>query len=150
MRCTRVALYDIKTGTFDEVVSQAKSGMALFEHSNGFVSYGIAQIDKTAFSLSTWETRAQADAATAKAADWVKANSRDRFALRENYVGDLAIDTSGRERRRSPTRPSVASPAAHRAAGSPRSACPSPPRRSRPPAPVRRRRHMERPPDERR
>ena len=26
-------------------------------------------------------------------ADWVKANSRDRFALRENYVGDLAIDT---------------------------------------------------------
>ena len=71
---------------------------SLFEHSNGFVSYGIAQIDKTAFvSLSTWETRAQADAATAKAADWVKANSRDRFALRENYVGDLAIDTSGRE-----------------------------------------------------
>jgi len=99
MRCTRVALYDIKTGTFDEVVSQAKSGMVpLFEHSNGFVSYGVAQIDKTAFvSLSTWETRAQADEATAKAADWVKTNSRDRFALRENYVGDLAIDTSHRE-----------------------------------------------------
>jgi hypothetical protein len=99
MRCTRVALYDIKTGTFDEVVSQAKSGMVpLFEHSNGFVSYGIAQIDKTAFvSLSTWENRAQADAATAKAADWVKTNSRDRFALRENYVGDLAINTSHRE-----------------------------------------------------
>jgi heme-degrading monooxygenase HmoA len=99
MRCTRVALYDIKTGTFDEVVSQAKSGMVpLFEHSDGFVSYGVAQIDKTAFvSLSTWENRAQADAATAKAADWVKTNSRDRFALRENYVGDLAINTSHRE-----------------------------------------------------
>ena len=99
MRCTRVALYDIKTGTFDEVVSQARSGMVpLFEHSNGFVSYGVAQIDKSAFvSVSTWETRAQADAATEKAADWVKANSRDRFALRRNYVGDLAIDTSHRE-----------------------------------------------------
>ena len=58
------------------------------------MSYGVAQIDKTAFvSLSTWETRAQADAATAKAADWVKANGRDRFALRDNYLGDLAIDT---------------------------------------------------------
>ena len=70
MRCTRVALYDIKTGTFDELISQAKSEMVpLFEHSDGFVSYGVAQIDKSAFvSLSTWETRAQADAAAAKAA----------------------------------------------------------------------------------
>jgi hypothetical protein len=99
MRCTRVALYDIKSGTFDEVVGQAKTGMVpLFQHSPGFVSYGVAQIDKAAFvSLSTWETRAQADAASAKAADWVKANGRDHFALRESYVGDLAIDTGARE-----------------------------------------------------
>jgi heme-degrading monooxygenase HmoA len=99
MRCTRVALYDIKTGTFDEVISQAKSEMVpLFENSDGFVSYGVAQIDKSAFvSLSTWETRSQAEAAAAKAADWVKANSRDHYILRENYVGDLAIDTSHRE-----------------------------------------------------
>src|SRR6185312_13611521 len=95
MRSTRVALYDIKSGTFDEVVSKAEAGIVpLFQHSDGFVSYGVAQIDKDAFvSLSTWETRAQGDAATAKAADWVKTNSRDRFTLRENYVGDLAIDT---------------------------------------------------------
>jgi len=94
MRCTRVALYDIKSGSFNEVVGQAKTGIVpLFQQSPGFVSYGVAQIDKAAFvSLSTWETRAQADSAAAKAADWVKANSRDRFALRENYVGDLAID----------------------------------------------------------
>ena len=95
MRCTRVALYDIKPGTFDEVVSEAKKGMVpLYKDSPGFVSYAVAQIDKDAFvSLSTWETRAQADSATAKAADWVKANSRDRFTLRASYLGDLAIDT---------------------------------------------------------
>ena len=99
MRCTRVALYDIKTGTFDEVLSQAKSGMVpLFKGSDGFVSYGVAQVDKNAFvSISTWETRAQADTAATKAADWVKANSKDRFTLRINYVGDLAIDTGHRE-----------------------------------------------------
>jgi heme-degrading monooxygenase HmoA len=99
MRCTRVALYDIKTGTFDEVISQAKSGMVpLFKDSDGFVSYGVAQVDKNAFvSISTWETRAQADTAATKAADWVKANSADRFTLRINYVGDLAIDTGHRE-----------------------------------------------------
>ena len=94
MNCTRIALYDITSGTFDDVVSQARTGMApLFQHSPGFLSYGLAKIAKAAFvSLSTWETREQADAATSKAAGWVKANSQDRFALRENYVGDLAID----------------------------------------------------------
>jgi heme-degrading monooxygenase HmoA len=99
MRCTRVALYDIKTGTFDEVLSQAKSGMVpLFKDSDGFVSYGVAQVDKNAFvSISTWETRAQADTAATKAAEWVKANGRDRFSLRINYIGDLAIDTGHRE-----------------------------------------------------
>ena len=57
------------------------------------MSYGVAKIDKAAFvSLSTWETREQADAATTKAAGWIKANSQDRFTLRENYIGDLAID----------------------------------------------------------
>jgi heme-degrading monooxygenase HmoA len=94
MNCTRIALYDIKTGTYDEIVEQAKAGMApLFQHSPGFVSYGVAQIDKNAFaSLSTWQTREQAEAATAKAATWVKENSRDRFTMRANYTGDLAID----------------------------------------------------------
>ena len=94
MRCTRIALYDIKSGSFDEIATQAKAGMVpLFQESDGFVSYGIAQVDKDAFvSLSTWETHEQANAAAAKAADWVRANSRDRFALRKNYVGDLSID----------------------------------------------------------
>jgi hypothetical protein len=57
------------------------------------VSYGVARVAKDAFiSLSTWETRAQADAATTKAADWVKSNSMEQFTLRHSYVGDLAID----------------------------------------------------------
>jgi len=96
MRSTRVALYDIKSGTFDEVVGKAKSGMLpLFEQSDGFVSYGVARINKEAFlSLSTWETRAQADAATTKADDWVRSNAKDQFRLRESYHGDLAIDAA--------------------------------------------------------
>jgi hypothetical protein len=97
MNCTRIALYDITSGSFDEIAEQAKAGMVpLFEQSPGFVSYGVAQIDKSAFvSLSTWLTHEQADAATAKAANWVKDNGRDHFALRENYTGDLAIDIHG-------------------------------------------------------
>ena len=94
MNCTRIALYDITSGTYDEIVEQAKMGMTpLFEQSPGFVSYSVAQIDKNAFvSVSTWRNRQQADAATTKAATWVKEDGLDHFALREHYTGDLAID----------------------------------------------------------
>jgi heme-degrading monooxygenase HmoA len=96
MNCTRIALYDITSGSFGEVVEKAKAGMVpLFENSPGFLSYGIAEIGKNAFaSVSTWKTRQQADDATGKAAAWVKTNMPDRFVLRENYIGDLAVDTA--------------------------------------------------------
>jgi heme-degrading monooxygenase HmoA len=99
MRTTRVALYDITSGTFDDIVTKARLGMVpLFQQSPGFVTYGVAQTGKEAFvSLSTWETRAQADAASTKAADWVKSNMQDQLTLRESYVGDLAIDAGTRE-----------------------------------------------------
>jgi heme-degrading monooxygenase HmoA len=94
MRSTRVALYDIQSGTFEDIRSKAETGMLpLLQQSEGFVSYGVARVDEKAFiSLSTWETKAQAHAATAKAADWVGKNSEGHFTLRESYVGDLAID----------------------------------------------------------
>src|SRR6476659_3452273 len=62
MNCTRIAFYDITAGSYEEVVDQARTGMVpMFERSPGFVSYAVAQIDKTAFvSLSTWHTREQA------------------------------------------------------------------------------------------
>jgi heme-degrading monooxygenase HmoA len=99
MHHTRIALYDIKSGTFDDIVSQARAGLVpLYKSSPGFLNLGVAKIDKAAFvSLSTWETRDQADKATTMAADWVKANGREQYALRENFVGDLAIDTDTRE-----------------------------------------------------
>jgi hypothetical protein len=104
MRSTRVALYDINAGTFAEIRDKAEAGMVpLFQHSDGFVSYGVAEITNNAFmSLSTWETRAQANAATTKAAAWEKINTEDQFTLRENYVGDLAVDAG------KPTPPSIA------------------------------------------
>ena len=58
----------------------------------------MAKVDPAAFaSLSTWETREQAELASAKAAQWVTANSRGNYTLRKNYLGDLAIDTDARE-----------------------------------------------------
>jgi heme-degrading monooxygenase HmoA len=99
MHHTRIALYDIKSGSFDEIVSQAKAGLVpLYKSSPGFLNLGVAKIDKAAFvSLSTWETREQADKASVMAADWVRTNGREQYALRENFVGDLAIETDTRQ-----------------------------------------------------
>src|SRR5690348_15435194 len=100
MRHTRIALYDIKSGTYEDILSKAKAGLLpLFEASPGFESLGVAEIDPTSFvSVSMWKTREQADAASKKAADWVKDNSHEYFELRHNYVGGLSLDTDAREK----------------------------------------------------
>jgi len=84
MRYTRIALYDIKSGSFADIVDKAKSSLGpLFQASPGFESYGVAEIDKNSFvSVSIWKTREQADAASTKAADWAKTNSREQLVLR--------------------------------------------------------------------
>ena len=99
MRNIRIALYDLKSGNYADVVSKAKAGLLpLFQASPGFESLGVSEVDKNSFvSVSTWQTREQADTATAKAAEWVKANSNDQFTLRHNYIGDLSIDADARE-----------------------------------------------------
>lgn len=99
MRYIRIALYDLKSGNYADVVSKAKAGLLpLFQASSGFESLGVSKVDKDSFvSVSTWQTREQADTATAKAAEWVKANSGEQFTLRHNYIGDLAIDADARD-----------------------------------------------------
>jgi heme-degrading monooxygenase HmoA len=84
---------------YNDVVSKANAGLLpLFQASPGFQSLGVAEVDKDSFvSVSTWQTREQADTAATKAAEWVKANSSEQFTLRHNYIGDLAIDADTRE-----------------------------------------------------
>ena len=99
MRHTRIALYDIKSGTYADILDKARTGLLpLFEGSPGFESLGVAEIDPTSFvSVSMWKTREQADVASKKAADWVKDNSHERFELRRTYIGGLSLDTDARE-----------------------------------------------------
>jgi len=92
-QCLRVASYKITKGTFSEIVDAAKGGMLkTFKEQPGFIRYGLADTgDSTCVSISLWETRAQADAATPVAATWVREHLADRVELRSNQVGDLAF-----------------------------------------------------------
>ncbi len=93
MQHLRIATYEITKGSFQEVADSAKTGMLRkFQDQPGFVRYGVADMgDKKCVSISLWETRDQAMAATPVAASWVKENLSDRIALRSDYVGDLAF-----------------------------------------------------------
>jgi hypothetical protein len=89
----RVATYEIKQGSFQEIAELAHEGMLrTFQTQPGFIRYGLADLgDGSAVSLSLWETRKDAEAAVPVAAGWVRDNLGGRIELRSNQVGELAF-----------------------------------------------------------
>ena len=94
MEYVRLATYEIKQGSFQEIADVAKSGMLrTFQDQPGFIRYGLADLgDKTCLSLSLWETRKDADSSVPVAANWVRENINDRVELRSNQIGDFAFN----------------------------------------------------------
>ena len=93
MKHVRVATYEIKKGSFQEIADVAQDGMLrTFRDQPGFIRYGLADLgDKTCLSLSVWETRKDADSSVPVAENWVRENISDRVELRSNQIGDLAF-----------------------------------------------------------
>lgn len=93
MKHVRVATYEIKKGSFQEIADVAQDGMLrTFRDQPGFIRYGLADLgDKTCLSLSLWETRKDADSSVPVAENWVRENISDRVELRSNQIGDLAF-----------------------------------------------------------
>jgi heme-degrading monooxygenase HmoA len=93
MQAVRIANYKVIKGTFPEIAEEAKSGMlGTFKTQPGFIRYGLADTgQETCVSVSLWETRAQAEAATPVAATWVREHLSDRVELRSDQIGDLAF-----------------------------------------------------------
>jgi hypothetical protein len=93
MQHLRLATYEIKKDTFQDVAKAAEDGMLrTFQEQPGFVRYGLADVgNKNCVSISLWETRKDADAAVPVAATWVRENLGDQIELRSNQIGDLAF-----------------------------------------------------------
>ena len=93
MQHLRLATYEIKNGTFQDVAKAAENGMLrTFREQPGFVRYGVADVgDQTLVSISLWETRKHADAAVPVAATWVRENLGDQIEIRSNQIGDFAF-----------------------------------------------------------
>lgn len=93
MQHTRVAVYGVQAGSVDEVTKRAEEGLLpIFRTAPGFVSYGVAKVaDDELVSISIWDSRDEAEAATGLAADWVGENIADLVERKQNYIGDLAF-----------------------------------------------------------
>ena|SRR5579872_443367 len=93
MQHARVAVYQVKPGTTDEIVRRAQTGMLpVFRSQPGFVAYGGVTTDaETVISLSFWQTQEQAEAAVQVAASWIKDNLAGMVLSVQNHVGDLAF-----------------------------------------------------------
>ncbi|GAC1350872.1 MAG: hypothetical protein NVSMB27_37600 [Ktedonobacteraceae bacterium] len=96
MQHARVAVYQVKPGTADEIVRRAQAGMLpTFRSQPGFVGYGLVTSGETSvISLSFWQTPEQAEAAVQSAASWVKDNLAEMVVSVQSYVGDLAFLSS--------------------------------------------------------
>jgi hypothetical protein len=93
MKHLRIATYEIKDGTFQDVAKVAEDGMLrTFRDQPGFIRYGLADLgDRKCLSLSLWETRKDAESSVPVAATWVRENLSGRVELKSTQVGDLAF-----------------------------------------------------------
>jgi len=87
----RIGVYTITQGNYDELVEKAREGMApINRESPGFIFYSLSELGDGRFvSISTWQSREQAEAAVGKSADWVRENLADSISLQENMVGEM-------------------------------------------------------------
>jgi heme-degrading monooxygenase HmoA len=93
MQHVRIATYDIKDGSFQELADIARKGMLkTFQEQPGFIRYGLADIgERKLVSVSLWETRKDADASVPVAERWVRENVANRVDLKTTQIGDLAF-----------------------------------------------------------
>jgi heme-degrading monooxygenase HmoA len=93
MQHVRIATYDIKDGTFEELARTAREGMLRkFQEQPGFIRYGLADLgDRKLVSVSLWETRKAADASVPVAERWIRENLENKVALKTTQIGDMAF-----------------------------------------------------------
>ncbi len=96
MQYSRVTTYEVleRPTAFDELVERVRAGLApVFQTLPGFVSYVLVHAhDRHAVvSITVWESRASADAATAAASEWARDNLTDLATIRDEFVGDIIM-----------------------------------------------------------
>lgn len=93
MQHVRIATYEIRAGSIEELATAAREGMLrIFQDQTGFIRYGIADIgDRKVVSVSLWETRKDAEASVPVAERWVRETLANKVELKSTQIGDMAF-----------------------------------------------------------
>jgi len=90
---TRIARYGY-TGDAHELARRAEEGMLpIFQSQPGFKGYSLIESDGEAISISSWDSAASADEASALAAEWIADNIAGEIELKEVSVGEVLFST---------------------------------------------------------
>lgn len=90
---SRIARYGY-TGAPQELARRAEEGMLpIFQSQPGFKGYSLIESSGEVFSISSWDSAASADAASALAADWIAENMAGEIDLKEARVGEILFST---------------------------------------------------------
>jgi heme-degrading monooxygenase HmoA len=92
---TRVSIDRTPPGGAAELVRRAREGLLpLYRSRPGFIAYEIvATGDDEAVFVSTWASRADAEATVETAAAWAREHAAGLILAAEHHVGDLVFST---------------------------------------------------------
>jgi antibiotic biosynthesis monooxygenase len=83
------------TGDAHQLAQRAEEGvLPIFEAQPGFRAYTLSEADGEIFSLSAWDSKEQAEAASAVVAEWVAENMADDLTLIEARFGEIMFSTT--------------------------------------------------------
>ena len=93
MRHMRIPFYRFKPGTVDLVLRQAQRELLpLFRRQPGCVAYDVVKTGPdAAISVSTWDTRRQAEDAEQMVAAWVQEHVGEALVAVETHLGELTF-----------------------------------------------------------
>ena len=83
------------SGDPHDLARRAEDGiLPLFKEQHGCRSYSVAIDGNEVLSLSVWDTRADAEAGSELAADFVRTNMAGELELKETRFADVAFSTT--------------------------------------------------------
>jgi heme-degrading monooxygenase HmoA len=90
----RMATYRA-SGDPKDLARRAEAGiLPLFKEQHGFRAYTVAIDGNDVFSFSAWESRADAEAGSELAADFVRNNMAGELELKETHLAEIAFSTT--------------------------------------------------------
>jgi hypothetical protein len=90
----RMATYRA-SGDPHDLARRAEEGiLPMFREQHGFRSYTVAVDGNDVFSMSAWDTRADAEAGSQIAADFVRTKMAGELELQETRLAEIAFSTT--------------------------------------------------------